>query len=197
MSSCSAAVCTLLHSPDLLPTSMNTSRRQFPDVCCWCLWAHSRHDPELIFPLMSGLHVWKRLCAHGASDPHSRPHQSVCLLAGGHVLQRCRSLPDVRPLQQLLLQPQAVIRLPVGVRAAAQQRGRSCAQRSVCGKKQPGTLKQQAKMMMFLIDLFWSRVNTVFTLLPTAHYCRFCKRSLVDVSSCMVRRKQNRSIDMA
>lgn len=116
---------------------------------------------------------------------------SVCLLAGGHVLQRCRSLPDVRPLQQLLLQPQAVVRLPVGVWAAAQQRGRSCTQRSVCGKKQLWTLKQQAKMMMCLIDIFWSSVNTVFTLLPAAHYCRFCQRSLVDVSSCMVRRKPN------
>lgn len=35
--------------------------------------------------------------------------------AGGNVLQRRGALPDVRPLQQLLLQPEAVVRLPVRV----------------------------------------------------------------------------------
>lgn len=35
--------------------------------------------------------------------------------AGGDVLQRRGALPDVRPLQQLLLQAEAVVRLPVGV----------------------------------------------------------------------------------
>lgn len=59
----------------------------------------------------------------------------LCDSAGGDVLQRRQPRPDVRPLQQLLLQPQAVLRLPVGVRAAAQQRDRRGAEGSFCGRR--------------------------------------------------------------
>lgn len=68
-------------------------------------------------------------------DPNSQAEHSVRLPSGGDVLQRRQRRPDVRPLQQLLLQPQAVVRLPVGVRAAAQQRNRRGAQRGFCGER--------------------------------------------------------------
>lgn len=65
---------------------------------------------------------------------HTELEQRFLSSAGGNVLQRRWPLLDVRSLQQLFLQPQAVIRLPVGVWTDAQQRSRSCTQRSVCGE---------------------------------------------------------------
>lgn len=52
-----AAASTLLHSPGLFPTWEQVVRGQFPDVCCICERAHSRHYLELIFLTLSGVHA--------------------------------------------------------------------------------------------------------------------------------------------
>lgn len=51
------------------------TRWQSPAICCTCERAQSRHQPVLILPILSGVHVWKRfykrcVCAcSGWSEP--------------------------------------------------------------------------------------------------------------------------------
>lgn len=42
-------------------TNEHVAHGQFPDVRCVCEQAHSRQYPCLIFLILSGVHVWKRL----------------------------------------------------------------------------------------------------------------------------------------
>lgn len=115
----------------------------------------------------------------------------LLISAGGDVLQWRRSLLDARSLQQLLLQPQAVIWLSVCVWTGAQQWSWSCTQRSVRGKiinfSSPETMRWRIRMKSI-----WYNVPAVFTFfslslsVSAAHNRRFCQSGLVDISSCVV-----------
>lgn len=87
---------------------------------------------------------------------------------GGDVLQRRGALPDVRPLQQLLLQGEAVVRLPVRVRAAAQQRGGSGAQGSVCGETERNRRGPQGSTASAVLTCGFSPQPTIADLVNLA-----------------------------